>query len=193
MSQELIVRRHNSVWVLRDRLTGTELARGTKNEVRQAAQGVGRIVGVPRLGPVELVGHSWSGFADYCQTVAESYIFQGRLFVQDVDIWTDCVLYADHLGIGFAERIADVPLFVQGVQQLTGESITSIKGTASLAGIGESPLLGDWIKYGRFEPLRLARRFEQASRGQWNVVAELKYAKFPISGYIVTIERQAGT
>jgi len=183
----------NGVHVLRNRVTGAEYARGTEAHVRQAAQGLYSVTDAPRLGPVQQAGVTLSGHPEFTQLVSESKTFQGRHFTGGMDEWTAGVLYPDHLGIAFTERLADVPLFTGGVQQLTARQIPSVRGTASVAGVGDPPLLGDWIRTGQFQPDRLALRFEQVLGGSWRVVVSLKDANNPASGYWVQIERIPGT
>jgi hypothetical protein len=145
------------------------------------------------LGPVQLVGTTLSGHPEFSQLVAESKAFNGRSFTAGLDEWTGGVLYPDHLGIAFTERLADVPRFVVEVQQLTGLQITSVRGTASVAASGDPPLLGDWIRRGQFQPNRLAARFDQVLGGRWQVVVSFKDAHNPASGYFVSIDRTQGT
>ncbi len=146
-----------------------------------------------RLAPVQAVGVTLSGHPEYSQLVAETRAFHGRQFVAGLDEWTGGVLYPDHLGIAFTERLADVPCFVAGVEALTGQSVWSVRGTASVAGVGDPPLLGDWITTGVFQPDRLARRFEMVLGGRWQVVVSFKDATNPASGYWVSIDRLPGT
>jgi hypothetical protein len=183
----------NGVSVLRDRATGVEVARGTDAHVRQSAVGRCSVTDAPRLGPVVLVGQTLSGHDEYSQTVAETKAFQGRPFTARLDEWTGGVLYPDHLGIAFTERLADVPYFVAGVQQLSGREVSCVRGTASVAGVGDPPLLGDWIRTGQFQTDRLARRFEAVLGGSWLVVVSFKDPKHPASGYWVCIDRVPGT
>jgi hypothetical protein len=192
-SHECDIAIENGQHVLRNRVTGVEYARGTEAQVRTAAQGRHPITDAPRLGPVQPAGTTLSGHPEYTQLVAESKSFRGRQFTTGIDEWTAGVLYPDHLGIGFTERLADVPLFVLGVQQLTGSAIWSVSGTASVAGAGDPPLLGDWIRSGHFQPDRLALRFDQVLGGSWRVVVSWKDANNPASGYWVSIDRVPGT
>jgi hypothetical protein len=180
-------------FVLRHRATGVEYARGTEVHVRQAAHGHYSVTDAPRLGPVQPAGTTLSGHPEFTQLVSESKTFQGRHFMSGMDEWTAGVLYPDHLGIAFTERLADVPQFVAGVQQLTARSITSVRGTASVAGVGDPPLLGDWLRSGQFQQNRLAARCEQVLGGRWQVVVSFKDANNHASGYWVSIDRIPGT
>lgn len=145
------------------------------------------------LDPVQAVGTTLSGHPEFSQLVGESKAFQGRQFIAGRDEWTCGVLYPDHLGIAFTERLADVPLFVAGVELLTGQQIRSVRGTASVAGVGDPPLLGDWIQHGLFQPARLARRFDLVLGGTWQVVVSWKDPSNPANGYWVSIDRFPGT
>jgi hypothetical protein len=145
------------------------------------------------LGPVQGVGTTLSGHPEFSQLVAESKVFNGRWFTAGLDEWTAGVLYPDHLGIAFTERLADVPLFASGVEQLTGFTVRSVRGTASIAASGDPPLLGDWILSGVFQPDRLARRFDTSLGGSWQVVVSFKDPRNPASGYWVSIDRLPGT
>jgi hypothetical protein len=183
----------NGQHVLRNRVTGVEYACGTDAQVRQAALGPYSITDAPRLGSVQPAGTTLSGHPEFTQLVAESKTFQGRSFSARMDEWTAGVLYPDHLGIAFTERLADVPIFVAGVEQLTAHPITSVRGTASVAEVGDPPLLGDWIRSGQFQPDRLARRFEQVLGGSWQVVVSFKDPNNSASGYFLSIDRTPGT
>lgn len=162
--------------------------------MRQAAHGVHTITDAPRLEAVQPDTNALgtSPYPEFLQRAAETVVFDGRQVIQGV-LWTDGVLYPDYLGIGFTERLADVPQFVAGVQQLSGQPVTSVRGTASLAGVGDPPLLGDWIRTGRFQPDRLARRFDSELGGRWDVIVRLKNFRDPAHGYAVEINRRFGT
>jgi hypothetical protein len=179
--------------VLLDRATGVEYARGTEAQVRRAAHGVHTITDAPRLAPVQLVGTTLSGHPEFNQLVDETVVFQGRSFTHGVEEWTGGILYPNYLGISFTERLADVPQFVRGVQQLSGQLVTSVRGAASVAGAGDPPLLGDWIRTGYFQPDRIARRFERELGGTWEVLVLPKHAPNPSGGHEVRINRIAGT
>jgi hypothetical protein len=103
------------------------------------------------------------------------------------------VLYPDHLGISFTERLADVPQFVQQVEGLSNRAITVIRGVASEALCGDPPLLGDWIKRGTFDPDRLARRFGLVLGGVWTISYNVKDPNAPVIVYEVEIARAPGT
>lgn len=150
-------------------------------------------LGGPRLGPVTLVGQTLSGHLDFVQLVDSTVEFLGRTFVAGVDEWTGGILFADHLGISFAERLADVPEFVAGVQHLTGRVVSSVRGEASLALPVDPPLLGDWIRTGVFDPDRLTVRFDRRLGGRWVARTMPKYPRDPDSVIIVHIDRTPGT
>ncbi len=190
---ECIIRVENRDHVLLDRATGVEYARGTEAQVRQFALGVHTITDAPRLGPVELVAVTPSGYLELVQMVAESAVFQSRPFTPGGNQWIDGVLYPDRLGIGFAERLADVPQFVRGAGLLTGRQITFVEGLASITLPGDDPLLGDWIRAGYFQPDRLERRFSRELGGTWDVSWALKNSANSENGYLVTITRVTGT
>ena len=192
MIPELIIRLEQGQWVLRDRLTGTELARGTENEVRHAAHGVGRIVDAPMLQPVIFEYFLPSGYAAFVQQVAEDYIFLGRVMLQD-DEWTSGVMFPDYLGISYTERLADVPLFVLGVQQLSRNMVVSVQGDASISLPGDPPLLGDWIRSGTFTPNRLLRRFAHVLGGQWTMTIQNKQTRNSVRKHYLIIDRIPGT
>lgn len=147
----------------------------------------------PQLRAVEADGTTFpSGYPLYKQLVDEAKTFNGRPFVPG-DEWVGGVLYPDHLGIAFTERIADVPQFVRQVEGLSGRKISSIRGTASKALPGDPPLLGDWIEIGTFDADRLTRKFEQELGGKWEIEYNLKNPKVPQNGYNVEIHRVPGT
>jgi len=192
---ECVIRVQGGQCVLLDRFSGVEYARGTEAQLHQAAHGVYRITDAPRLGPVEFdpLGPTMSGYLQFQQFVVEAVVFQGRSFTPGVDWWIDGILFPDHLGIGFAERLADVPQFVSGVQRLTGQQVTEVRGGGSIAALGGPPLLGDWIKSGTFDPDRLVRRFERELGGVWALTFRERNPGSPDDGYLVTIHRQSGT
>jgi hypothetical protein len=190
---ECVFRLENGDHVLLDRTTGVEYARGTEAQVRQTAHGIHTITDAPRLGPVQQTGTTLSGHAEFIQLVDETIPFLGRLFVRGVNEWIGGVLYPDYLGIAFTERLADVAAFTRAVQQLSAQPIASVQGTASVAGFGNLPLLGDWIRAGRFQPDRLARRFERELGGTWHVFVLLKHPTNPSAGHEVRINRVVGT
>lgn len=189
---ECVIRLDGGDYVLLDRETGVEYLRGPEPWVRHVARASYALTDAPRLGPVLLDGTTHSGFPEYVQFVAEDAVFRGQRFRAAVSEWTSGVLYPDHLGIGFTERLADVPAFTVGIETLTGRPVLSIRGSASVAGVGDPPLLGDWIRAGTFDPDRLARRFGRALGGTWVVGVLLKDPKHPASGHVVEINRLAG-
>jgi len=144
------------------------------------------------LRQAEHAGITPSGYAEYAQYVDEAKTFNGRAFLPN-DEWIGGILYADYLGIAFAERVADLPQFVQQVEVLSGIIITSIRGTASKALPGDPLLIGDWIERGTFDPDRLARKFEQALGGKWSIIPTQKDPHAPDKGYNIEINRQKGT
>lgn len=191
---ECVIRVQGGQHVLLDRFSGAEYARGTEAQVRQVAQGAFRITEAPRLRSIEVdpIGLTMSGYLQFQQFVDESVVFQGRLFTLGVDWWIDAILFPDHLGIGFAERLADLPQFVIGVQRLAGRQVSELRGGASVAGIGDPPLLGDWITNGTFDADRLARRFHDELGGTWIITHRERIPGSPDDGYSVTITRQPG-
>jgi hypothetical protein len=147
----------------------------------------------PRLRAVECDGITFpSGYTQYKQLVDEGKIFNGKQFVPD-DEWIGGVLYPDHLGIAFTERVADVPQFVKQVEGLSQQKITSIRGTASKALPGDPTLLGDWIEDGTFDADRLTHKFEQELGGKWELKHSLKNPNVPQNGYNVEVNRVPGT
>lgn len=146
----------------------------------------------PRLKPVQPNGITQSGDREYVQYVDEAKLFNGRQFIPG-DRWIDGILFPDHLGIGFAERLADLPQFVLQVQTISGKAVIAIRGTASIALPGDAPLLGDWIRAGRFDEIRLARKFDQDLGGCWVIRHQLRHTMIPAAGYNVGIDRIVGT
>ena len=145
----------------------------------------------PRLKPVELTGFTPSGYYEFAQYVDETKSFNGRLF-HPHDEWIAGILYSGYLGIAFTERLADLPQFVLQVTALSGQQITSIRGTASKALPGDQLLLGDWIENGTFDPARLARRFDRELGGVWEIRYGLKNPNTPSGGYFVEINQVQG-
>jgi hypothetical protein len=146
-----------------------------------------------RLRAVEHDGVTFpSGYPQYKQLVDEAGSFNGRPFVPG-DEWISGVLYPDHLGIAFAERMADVAQFASQVELLAGQPILSIRGIASKALPGDPPLLGDWIEHGVFDVDRLARKFENELGGKWEVRYSAKDPRLPQASYNVEINRVPGT
>lgn len=145
-----------------------------------------------RLRPVEDDGATQHGYGQYVQRVDEAVTINGHTLVAG-DEWTGGVLYLDHLGIGFTERVADVPQFAQQVEALSGQPVTVIRGVASVALPGDPPLLGDWIASGTFDPPRLARRFDQELGGTWTVTYRVKNPRAITTNYEVEIARTPGT
>lgn len=146
----------------------------------------------PRLRPVEEAGTTVSGYAEYSQAIDEPASANGRTLAPG-DEWIGGVLYPDHLGVGFAERLADLPHFIRQVEALAGRTITAIRGTASEALPGDPLLLGDWIKAGTFDPARLARRFDAELGGVWTITSAVKDPTAPVAVYEVEIARTPGT
>src|SRR6185312_3642545 len=99
------------------------------------------------------------------------------------------VLYPDHLGVAFTERVADLPDFVRQVELLAGTSIDSVQGVASIALPGDPPLLGDWLMNGVFDDSRLIKRFKQELGGDWVIACTPRNARVPRLGYNVEIKR----
>ena len=143
------------------------------------------------MGPVELAEFTDGAHPAYIQYVAETKSFRGRDYDAGSSLWTDGVLYPDHLGIGFTERLADVPMFVAAVEVITEVVIPRVEGTASVAAIGDPPLLGDWIRSGRFQPDRLASRFAETLGGIWAISFSIRDSRAVGVVYNVSIQRLA--
>jgi hypothetical protein len=146
----------------------------------------------PQLKTVEVDGRTFpSGYPQYKQCTDEPGYFNGRWFVEG-DEWTSGVLYPDHLGIAFTERLADLPGFVRQVERISGISIDSVRGVASVGLPGDPLLLGDWIFNGTFDSARLARRFQLELGGTWSILWTPRNARDPRLGYNVEIHRVSG-
>lgn len=146
-----------------------------------------------RLRPVEFDQFvaTYSRYLVFQQLLDEVAFFNGRHYPTGSE-WTGGVLYPTYLGISFAERLADLPEFVAGVELLAGIEVDVVSGTASLALPGDPPLLGDWIRYRRFDPDRLARTFAAKHGGSWVVSTRLKSGSDPLGGYHVEVRRTRG-
>ncbi len=143
-----------------------------------------------RLRPVEFdpFGGTVVPYPSFQQLLDEPAFFNGRYYLPGAE-WTGGVLYPTHLGISFAERLADVPEFVAGVEALAGPCVDLVSGTASISLPGDPPLLGDWIVSRQFDPVRLARTFADKLGGIWVVDVRLRSPTDPQNGYDVAIRR----
>lgn len=111
------------------------------------------------------------------QLVGETVEFDDRLFVDGESEWISGVLYPDHLGIAFTERLADLPQFIREAERLSGRTISRIHGTAAVASSDDRSLLGDWIENGVFQPDRLLRRFRNILGGDWRLTTKRKFQR----------------
>ena len=188
---ECVVVADGAEFVLLGRHARVEHARGTEAELRALAVGRYDVTDAPMLGPVEFEGITFPNNLAFRQLVDETKPFRGRSFTAGIDEWTGGVLYPDYLGVSFTERLADVPMFVAGVERIAGGRVGSVRGVASVAGAGDASLLGDWIRSGRFQPERLAARFAEVLGGEWVVTV------FPRSAggddYNIHFDRLAGS
>ena len=146
----------------------------------------------PRLRPVQVDGRTFSQYPTFVQFVDETCTFNGRVYYPD-DEWISAVLFPNDLGIGFAERIADIPSFISEIEVILGFRVERITGVAAQALQGDQPLLGDWIRAGTFDKDRLMRKFEQVLGSKWQVKYNIRNARALIIAYQVEISRVPGT